>query len=118
MYHILSKSDESTIGIQLRHWVETKDLATLIPYLKDIIKQDNMIRVLLELKDYKGTTFSAIFKTLLFLFINGTYVEKFAIVTDDVSVIKWLETLAFFSKLQIRFYPLTSLDPAWEWIKK
>jgi hypothetical protein len=118
MYHILPESHENTIGIRVNGWISLQDYKTLLPYIKDMIIKHRNIRVLSDLSDYKGTEFRAILKTLPFIFKYSSYVEKRAVITDKRWVYNWAKFLAFFFKTEVRCFPSSDIERAWEWLKK
>ncbi len=117
MYNILPQSEGNIIGIQVKGRMRAQDYETLLPYIENMIAQHGSIRVLSDLRDYKGVEFRAILKTLPYAFKYRSKVEKKAVVTDEQWVYTWTKLLAPFFKTEIRCFPNSAIDQAWKWVR-
>lgn len=118
MYHILPETNENTIGILVKGWVGVQDYKTLLPYLDGILAKQGNIRILSDLRSYEGTEFRAILKVLPSVFKYASRVEKKAVITDEHWVYALTRFLAFFFKTEVRCFPSSEIEKAWEWVKK
>ena len=118
MYNILQESAGNIIGIRIKDHLRAEDYETLLPYIKDLVAQHGTIRILSDLRDYKGVEFRAALKALPYFFKYSSKVEKKAVVTDKHWIYTWTKLLAPFFKTEIRCFPSTEMDQAWEWVSK
>ncbi len=112
MYHILPESQGNIIGICVEERMHAEDYATLLPYMKDLIIKHGTIRILADLRKYKGIEMRGILKALPYSFKYASRVEKKAVITDK----HWMyTTVIFFSpffKTEVRCFPSSAADKA------
>lgn len=118
MYRILPESQGNTIGIHVEGQIRVEDYATLLPFISKVIDHHGNIRILSDLSGFKGTNFRAIAKIIPYLYKNASHVEKKAIITDEQWIYNWAKFLGAFFKTEVRCYPSSQIDRAWEWVSK
>ena len=118
MYHISAKSQENVIGIHIERQLGVKDTQTLLPFLEMCIKKHGSIRVLGDLKDFKGIEFLGLLKVLLFVFRYRSRLDKKIVITDQKWVKNWVQFLSPFFKTDIQCFPKEKIEEAWEWVSK
>ena len=118
MYHILPKSKGNVIGIRVEGWMSAKDDATLLPFVENKIKEYGTIRILLDLRKYKGSELSGILKSIPYAFKFISKVEKEAVITDQKWIYTWAKLFAPFFKTKARCFPSTAVEQAWNWVEK
>lgn len=118
MYTILPESTGNIIGIQVEDYMRAEDYETLLPFIETLIAQHGTIRILSDLRDYKGVEFRAVLKAFPYSFKYSANVEKKAVITDKHWIYAWTKLLAPFFKTEIRCFPSTEIDQAWEWVSK
>lgn len=116
MYHILPESKGDVVGIRIEGYVRAEDYKTLLPFLEERIIQHGMIRVLLDLRDFKSIKLSGLVYFLPFALKYSSHIERKAIITDQHWIYAWMKFLAPFFKAQIRCFASTNLEKAWEWV--
>ena len=118
MYKILRKSSENKIGIIFKVDVESRDFDTLLPFLERELQMKESLRILVDLKDVTNTDLLSIFKVVVFHFRYNSSLEKQALVTDNISVIRLANVMSFLTRKEIRCFPTYNHEQAWEWIEK
>ena len=118
MYNILPESQGNVIGIRVDGRMRAEDYETLLPYIEDLITQHGTIRVLSDLRDYKGVELRAVLKTLPYAFKYSSKVEKKAVITDQHWIYVWTKLLAPFFKTEVRCFSSSEIDQAWKWVNK
>jgi len=117
MYHILPESEGNLIAIRVEGIMRLKDYKTLLPFIKTAIRKHGTIRSISDLRNFKNVEFRGILKMLPYAFKYSSRIEKNAIITD----IHWIHTLnkvlsPFFST-QLRCFPNSEIEKAWEWVR-
>jgi len=118
MYHILPMSKENVIGVRIEGDMSTKDYATLLPLLETLILKYGMIRVLVDLEDFKGVKAWGMIKSLPFSFKYASHVEKKAVITNQSWVRRLTKLSAPFFKTEVRCFSKTHTDEAWNWVRQ
>jgi len=118
MYHILPKSEGNIIGVHVIGRMRRQDYETLLPFIEDVIHEHGTIRIVSDLRDFKGIEVLGVLKTLPFAFKYASHVEKEAVITDKGWVYTWAKILSPFFKTEVRCFPHSKVEEAWEWIKK
>jgi hypothetical protein len=116
MYHIFPMSEGDIIALRVEGYMRAEDYATLLPLIEKRIHQYGMIRILVDLKEFKGVEIWGIIKTLPYAFKYASHVEKKAIITDQ----KWIHRLTKLStpffKTEVRCFSIAHTEQAWEWV--
>ncbi len=118
MYHILSKSRDNVIGIRVTGYMSAEDYDTLLPFVEKMITRYNTIRVVSDLREFKSVSFWGTLKTLPFAFKYSSHVDRKAVITDQSWIYTWSRVLSPFFKTDVRCFPSSQADKAWEWIEK
>lgn len=118
MYHILSESHDNVIGIRIDGYMCAEDYDTLLPFLRNFIAHYGTIRIVSDLRGFKSVSFWGILKTLPFAFKYSSCVEKKAVITDQRWIYTWLRILSPFFQTDVRCFPPSKAEEAWEWARK
>lgn len=118
MYNILPATNDHIIAVRVEGYMRSQDYQTLLPHLKRRIELRGKIRLIVELKDFKGVEIRGIFRTIPYAFKYGRHIEKKAIITDETWVYTWTNLFSPFFKTKVRCFPSTQVEQAWEWVKK
>lgn len=118
MYHILPESHENVIGIHVTGEMSAEDYKTLLPFLEKIIIRYDTLRVVSDLREFKSVSFKGILKTLPFAFKYSSRVTRKAVITDKSWIYTWARLLAPFFKTEVRCFPSSQVESAWEWVEK
>lgn len=118
MYHILSRSRRNIIGIQIEGWIRPKDCETLFPFIEDVIHEHGNVRILSDLRNFEGFTPLGILKSFPFTLKYSSKVEKEAVVTNKKWIYIWVKLLGIFFKIDVRSFPTTKAEEAWDWVGK
>ena len=118
MYHILPESEGNVIGIKIIDGLRPEDYETLFPFIDQFIAEHEMIRVLYDLRDLKHIYFRALFKVLFRRIRDASHVDKKAIVTDEQWIYILEKLSSPFFRTEVRLFPSTAVEEAWEWVKR
>jgi len=118
MYHILSESHDNVIGVRIENYMSAEDYDTLLPFLTSVIARYGTIRIVTDLREFKGVSFKGILKTLPFAFKYSSCVDKKAIITDQRWVYTWARVLSPFFQTDVRCFPPSKAEEAWGWAAK
>ena len=117
MYNILSNSTEQILVIRIEGYTNSQDINTLLPYLKNRIKYQKKIRILLILQNTTGIEVFCILKLIPFFFKYGKHIERKAVLTDEIWIHKWVHRFSSLFKSKIEPFLLTEQEKAWSWIR-
>ncbi|MBI2707043.1 MAG: STAS/SEC14 domain-containing protein [Proteobacteria bacterium] len=118
MYNILSESHDNVVGIRVEAYMRPEDYDTLLPFLADLIDHYEIIRIVTDLREFKGVAFWGLLKTLPFAFKYSSHVAKKAIITDQHWIYTWVRILSPFFPTEVRCFPPSKVEDAWEWATK
>ena len=118
MYNILPETKNHIIAVRVEGYMRSQDYKTLLPYIKNRIEQYGKIRILVELKDFKGVEILGILRALPYALRYARHLEKKAIITDEKWVYAWSKLFSPFFKTKVRCFPSAQIEKAWEWVRK
>jgi len=118
MYHILPESEENVIGIKVIDSLTSKDYATLLPFIDGQIQEHGIIRILSDMRELKNPDIWAGIKVTPRALRSAKFVEKEAVITDEHWLYVLYKLCGPFFKTEIRVFPSTELDKAWEWVRR
>lgn len=118
MYHILTQSQENIIGLRIEGFLRAEDCKTLLPFIERKIIKHGAIRILSDLRDFRGIKFRGVLKAFPFAFKYSSRIDKKAVVTDQRWIYTWVKLLTPFFKTEIHCFPTLKEEEAWEWVKK
>lgn len=94
------------------------DYEHFVPQVEKIMESREKIRMLIQLNDFRGWTAGALWEDTKFGIRHFNDVERLAIVGDK----EWEKTMTLFLKpftrAEVRYFDMTELDWAREWIGK
>jgi len=94
-----------------------EDYELFVPQLEGLMKQDEKIRLLVELKDFKGWTAGALWEDIKFDVKHFNDIERLAVVGDS----KWEKGLALFAKpfttASVRYFEQNEMEQAKRWLR-
>ena len=118
MYHILRETKNHIIAIQVEDYMSAQDYKTILPYLKCRIGQYGSIRILIELKNFKGVEMLGVIQSLPYIFKYMWHVEKEVFITNEDWINTWVNLFTPFVKTKIRCFPSAQREQAWKWLQK
>ena len=116
MYSILHNSRDNVIGIKVIHELKSEDYATLLPFTRQRILKHGAIRILTDLSEFDHPNHWANLKAALRILRYAQFVEKDAIISDDPWVLNFAKIVSPWFKTEVRVFPTTKVDEAWNWI--
>ena len=98
--------------------LEKDDYKRFVPQLEKIMESEDKIRILVELKDFKGWTAGALWEDTKFGVVHFNDIDRLAIVGDK----KWENTMATFVKpftaAIVRYFDTDNIEEAERWIRE
>ena len=113
----LKESKGACLGIQISGKVTTEEIDEIIKELEDAIEKHGMIRLLVQMKKWKGMEAMAAFDDFHFLIRHIKDIEVLAVVGDRFWEKLWLGFGALFVKTRTKFFEEDEYEFAWTWIK-
>jgi hypothetical protein len=119
MIKILTQTSEKVLAIQLSGKLLHRDYQEFVPMLEKRIEEHGSVRCFIELTDFEGIEFHALWDEFKFDAQHARQIERCAIVGDREWE-SWMTKLSrpIFSNAKIQFYDLAERDKAWEWINE
>lgn len=119
MIKVLSQSTDKVLAIQLNGKLLDQDYQQFVPMLEQRIEEHGSVRCLIEMIDFQGIEFQALWDEIKFDARHARQIERCAIVGDR-DWESWMTKLSrpIFSSAEMRFYDLAERDKAWEWINE
>jgi hypothetical protein len=112
------QTDQNTVYTIAEGKLDDKDYNRIIPLLQDKVKTYGKIRWYFEMRDFKGWSFSAMWKDLNFDIENRNALERIAMVGDK----NWEKELTIlmrpFTDANVRFFETEERDKAKYWIRE
>jgi hypothetical protein len=94
-----------------------EDYKSFVPKVEELILKFGKIRVVLEMRDFHGWETSALWEDIKFDIKHLSDIDSLALVGDK----KWEKGMSIFckpfTKAQIKYFDLTELYKAYEWIR-
>lgn len=118
MYHILPESHDNVIGIRVEGYMRAEDYDTLLPFLAERCSRYEILRIVTDLREFTGVSFWGILKTLPFAFKYSSHIAKKAVITDQRWIYTWVRVLSPFVQTDVRCFPSSKVEDAWEWATK
>lgn len=95
-----------------------EDYKFLIPKVEELILKSGKIRVVFEMRDFHGWDAGALWEDIKFDIRHFSDIESLALVGDK----KWEKGMSIFckpfTKAQIKYFDLTEIYKAYEWIRE
>lgn len=111
------QADQNVIYTIAEGKLTDEDYNRIIPLLQEKLKTYKKIRWYFEMRDFKGWSFSAMWRDIKFDFSNEEHLEKIAMVGDK----KWEKELTVlmnvFTDADIKFFEIADRQQAQNWIK-
>ena len=105
------------LTLTFKERLTTEDYAAFVPLIEDRIERGSPVRLLVELKDFKGWTAGAMWEDTKFAARHFEKVERLAVVGES----HWEEgAVAFvkpFSAAEMRYFDTGAADRARRWIR-
>lgn len=94
-----------------------EDYKSFIPKVEELILKFGKIRVVFEMRDFHGWDAGALWEDIKFDIRHFSDIESLALVGDN----KWEKGMSIFckpfTKAQIKYFDLTEIYKAYEWIR-
>jgi hypothetical protein len=115
----LEETDQRKIvTITFKGKVEKEDYDMLVPQLEGIIEKGGSIRLLVELKDFKGWTLGALWEDTKFGIAHFNDIEKIAIVGERGWEAAMAAFIKPFTRAHVRYFNADQIDEAGNWTRK
>lgn len=106
------------VTLVFKNKVDRGDYELFVPQLEKIMESEGKIRMLIELRDFKGWTAGAFWEDAKFGALHFNDIERLAIVGQK----NWEKAMAAFIKpftlAKVNFFDSQDMDEAQEWIRK
>lgn len=108
--------DEKYLEVLLTGKITEQDYELFVPELERLIGEHGQLRMLVELRNFEGWTFSGLWEDLKFDIKHFNDIERLAIVGEK----RWHEGMALFCKpfttASIRYFESFEIGDAREWL--
>jgi hypothetical protein len=116
------KLEEETAGkivtLTFLEKLEREDCERFLPQLEGLMKPGGKIRLVVELKDFRGWTAGALWEEAKFAFRHFNNIERLAIIGDR----KWEKGMAEFvkpfTKALVRYFSFKEKEDAKRWVRQ
>lgn len=114
--------EEETAGkiitLVFKEKLDKDDYAKFVPQLEGLMCTGEKIRLLIELKDFKGWTFGATWEETKFTFRHMGEIEKLAIVGDQQWAKHMVAIVKSFTAATAKFFNAEQMEAAKKWLKE
>jgi hypothetical protein len=114
---LLSKSDK-VLAFKLSGKLHDDDYKKFVPMIDDAVAKQGKIRLLAQFHDFHGWDMHALWDDIKFSTTHCTRIERIALVGEK----KWQEWMAKvckpFTMAKIRYFDVSEMDKAWEWLSE
>lgn len=117
MFQIFDESIGNLIGIKVERKLTQEDFDELLPHLESTIRFRRKIRLLVDISDFEGIEFAALWGDLKFGLRHGRDVEKMAVVGSKGWVDWWAQAGGALGAAEVRSFGTGEIDAAWDWVK-
>jgi hypothetical protein len=116
MFKILDITKDDLIGFRASGRIEKEDYDKLNPILEKTEKEQDSIKLYLEIGELEGISFKALIKDIVTYFKHVKKVEKVAVTGKNGFEKGWVKVADPFIKADIKYFPVTEKDFAVTWI--
>ncbi len=117
MMEIMPESKDAVVGVHVSDVLHEDDYRALLPALEDRFRAYGKLRVLFYADPrFKGWDTKAAWDDMSFGMRHVSDFERLALVGAPDWVVWCIKLSAFLMKGQIKVFPETALDEAWEWV--
>jgi hypothetical protein len=118
MIEMVPTGAENIIGFRLSGKFETSDFEQVTGFMEEKFKEHEKLCVYAEIESFKGMSFKALVKDLLFSLKHFRDFEKEAVVSDR----KWIGQIATFGdkilpNIEVKHFSLAEKEEALDWLK-
>lgn len=110
-------NDGRIVHAQVTDRLTKEDYKRFTPEVERLIQKHGKIRVLVEMRDFRGWNAGALWKDIKFDAKHFSDIDRLALVGEK----KWQKGMSVFCKpfttATIRYFDLTQVEEAHEWIK-
>ena len=118
MFNKLKESKGSCLGFQISGKVTTEEIDEIIKELEETIQGHGRIRLLVQMKNWKGMEAMAAFDDFHFLIRHIKDIEVLVVMGDRFWEKLLLGIGSLFVKTRSKFFEEDEYDLAWTWLKK
>jgi len=115
---IKREAGDNIIEARITGKLTAEDYENFVPEIESAIKDHGKVRILLELIDFHGWNAGALWEDTKFAVKHFNDIERLAIVGDR----QWEKGMAAFCKpfttAKVRYFDVTDLDKARQWIRE
>lgn len=116
MFEIQDLTKDNVIAFKASGKIEGKDYEILNPLLEKTKREEQSLRLLIEIGEITGITARAVLKDIATYFKHVRKIEKVAVVGEDQAEKTWAKVADPFIKADIRYFPATEKEKAESWI--
>ena len=118
MIEKMAESSGNVIGYRAIGTITASDYAKLVPEVRDLVKKEGNIRILIDLREFKWEKMEAWLQDLKFGSEFRHEIQKMAVVGDKTWE-KWMLYLArpFYAR-DAKFFYTSEIDKAWAWLRE
>jgi hypothetical protein len=119
MIEILDQGSRKVFGMKVSGKVLHHDYQQFVPMLEKLIEENGSIRCLIEIIDFHGIKFRALWEEIKFDVRHARQIGRCAAVGDRAWE-AWMSKLSqpIFWNAEIRYFDVAERDQAWEWIRE
>ena len=119
MIEILDQSTGNLFAMRLSGRLLHRDYQQFVPTLERLIKTHGSVRCFIEMTEFHGIEFRALWDEIKFDARHARQIERCAVVGDRAWE-RWMTNLSrlIFFHAEIRFYDIAEREKAWEWINE
>lgn len=118
MFDILDLTKDNVIAVRAHGKIEKADYEKLDPLLEKTEKEQDKIRLYLEIGDIQGITFEALLKDIATYFKHIKKVEKVAVTGHNGAGKAWVKVADPFIRADIKYFPESEKRIAVDWIRE
>ena len=118
MFKILDLTKNDLIAFKAEGKIEKKDYEKLQPILEKTERENEKLKMYIEIGDLGSITPEAMLEDVATYFNHIPKVEKLAVLGEGTPEKSWAKIADPFIKADIKYFPVNEKDVAIEWLKK
>ena len=115
---LVEKEGLKIVSLKFNDVLDKEDYDLLVPQLEGLFKDNDKVRFLVELEDFKGFTPGALWEEAKFSFKHFNDIERVAVVGEN----KIEKTMTAFTKpftrAEVRFFHTALIEEAMKWLEQ
>lgn len=106
------------VTLTFKEKLDKEDYETFVPRIEALMEGDAKIRILVELRDFKGWSAGALWEDTKFAARHFNDIERLAVVGDA----RWEKGIALFAmpftRAEVRYFDAHDIENARQWIRE